>query len=267
VERVFTAESNELHATERMQREAMKVTAMAAELKQLRALAAGHPTGGSAGGQAGAAAHSAAAGGTASSPAVTAGSPSDPAGPNGHDSSAELDSLAERARRAQHEVARLRDKERRNREEIRNLRRSLEAIMADATGTDDPGARLRERIHQQWERRIPDADKPQRPMLGYRFAPDFMDSVDATEGLDPDKLASVMMEVLVGLDSQLAGRQLHQYRVGEGGEDERVSHPFYGTLWRVSLQVKTASARRLHFYRSKDGIITFASVRVHDAAA
>ncbi len=40
--------------------------------------------------------------------------------------------------------------------------------------------------------------------------------------------------------------------------------PEYGNTWRVPLQVKTASARRLHFWRGTDGKVTFATVGVHD---
>ena len=36
------------------------------------------------------------------------------------------------------------------------------------------------------------------------------------------------------------------------------------TCWRVSLQVKTPSARRLHYWVCADGSIELSSVRLHD---
>lgn len=56
---------------------------------------------------------------------------------------------------------------------------------------------------------------------------------------------------------------MHRLRGGLAGAG-CIEDPVLGTAWRVALQVKTASARRMHFWRGYDGKIVFATVGVHD---
>jgi hypothetical protein len=56
---------------------------------------------------------------------------------------------------------------------------------------------------------------------------------------------------------------MHRLRGGLPGTP-CIEHPELGTAWRVALQVKTASARRMHFWRGNDGKVVFATVGVHD---
>jgi hypothetical protein len=244
VDRVMSAEAGELRAKELMQKESMRSARLARELKDLRT------------------AHRGASFGQGSNRQDSA---------LGHDEEpeardAELVELTQEANKARAEVQRLREKEREFRKENQRLRSALDAQAKEQSRPSDPVADLHLRIHEQWVRRVPESDKAQLLLCGYRFGPDFMESVAAIEGVTDEKLASVMMEVLTGLAEQMPGRQLHQYREGEAGGQDTVTHPFYGRLWRASIQVNTASARRLHFYRGKGGVVTFASVRVHDAA-
>lgn|GEM_PF-3261908 len=188
------------------------------------------------------------------------------AGVVGPSAGEELESMARAVHAAQSEAARWKEKERERREETRQLRLEVRRLQQDS-GAPGPSeaARLRAEVHAAWERRLPEADKPHRPLAGYRFGPRFMDSVWALDGLDRDKLADVMMEVLTGLADALPGRAMHQYHAGEGGA-EAVQHSELGHLWRANLQTNAASARRLHFYRGPGGVVTFVSVRVHDDA-
>lgn len=70
--------------------------------------------------------------------------------------------------------------------------------------------------------------------------------------------------MLTGLVFQIAGREAHQLRTGTGCDDPFVSRADGANCWRVSLQIKTPSARRLHFWQLNDGSIELASVRLHD---
>jgi len=54
---------------------------------------------------------------------------------------------------------------------------------------------------------------------------------------------------------EIAGRELHQLRTGTGGNDPVRVRPDGATCWRVSLQVKTPPARRLHYWMLNDGSI------------
>ena len=77
------------------------------------------------------------------------------------------------------------------------------------------------------------------------------------------KIISVAVEVLTGLAERLPSRELHRLRGSPYGQGQVVD-PELGTAWRVSLQVRTASARRMHFWRGTDGRVVFATVGVHD---
>lgn len=58
-------------------------------------------------------------------------------------------------------------------------------------------------------------DKPLKRNWGY--GPDFFTSLEAVQGVDREKVAHVMLEVVLGLDKELNSRGLHQLRTGEGG--------------------------------------------------
>jgi hypothetical protein len=72
------------------------------------------------------------------------------------------------------------------------------------------------------------------------------------------------VEVLTGLAETMPGRDMHRLRGSAKGDFGYVEHAEYGTVWRVALQIGTASARRLHFWRGTDGKVMFAAVGVHD---
>lgn len=73
------------------------------------------------------------------------------------------------------------------------------------------------------------------------------------------------VDVLTGRAETLASRELHPLRVGEaGGTEQRVRAEDGAKAWRVSLQINTPSARRLHFWRLPDGGVELSRVGVHD---
>ncbi len=49
-----------------------------------------------------------------------------------------------------------------------------------------------------------------------------------------------------------------------GGTEQRVRADDGAKAWRVSLQINTPSARRLHFWRLPDGGVELSRVGVHD---
>ncbi len=125
----------------------------------------------------------------------------------------------------------------------------------------DPVDRLRLDIQRQWAHRFPEGD---RPMLEWTVGPHFFRTWNEIEGISRSKVIDVLVEVLTGLDTELPSRELHQLRSGDSGNAPALARPDGATAWRVSLQVKTPSARRLHYWRLPDGSIEFSSVRLHD---
>ena len=78
-------------------------------------------------------------------------------------------------------------------------------------------------------------------------------------------LVEVIVQVLTGRAPEVAARELHQLRTGLGGDDPPVVREHGSeTCWRVSLQINSPSARRLHFWRCADGAVELSGLRLHD---
>lgn len=123
---------------------------------------------------------------------------------------------------------------------------------------------FRHLVEAAWARRIPVGEQPTRPLPDFAIGERFLDSVDALEGIAVDKIADVVMEVLTGLAEQSTGRELHQLRTSAGGNAAPQSRPDGAICYRVSMQIHTPSARRLHFWKCPDGTIELSRVVVHD---
>ena len=123
---------------------------------------------------------------------------------------------------------------------------------------------FRHLVEAAWARRIPVGEQPTRPLPDFAIGDRFLDSVDALEGIALDKIADVVMEVLTGLAEQSTGRELHQLRTSAGGNAAPQSRPDGAVCYRVSMQIHTPSARRLHFWKCPDGTIELSRVVVHD---
>lgn len=182
----------------------------------------------------------------------------------------ELGSVREQRRTASKELETLRT-------EVRRASRFAERLQAENTGLraelgrsagdeslfTDPLEQLRFEVYQAWARRIPAAQKGELPLATWTVGPDFLDTL-TMEVLSRPKVVDVIVEVLTGLVYEVAGREAHQLRTGTGGDDPYRTRVDGATCWRVSLQVRSPSARRLHYWQLNDGSIELASIRLHD---
>lgn len=128
----------------------------------------------------------------------------------------------------------------------------------------DPEEQLRFEVHLAWARRIPAGQKAELALRRYALGPRFLASLDELEGVARSKVVDVLVEVLTGLAPQLAGRDLHQLRTGDGGDDPVWVREDGATCWRAALQRETASARRLHYWELVDGTVELSRVVKHD---
>ena len=128
----------------------------------------------------------------------------------------------------------------------------------------DPIRQLSFEIDLAWARRVPAEQKDDLPLAAWTVGPNFFASWADVEGVSRAKVVEVIVEVLTGRVYELAGREAHQLRTGMGGDDPPRSREDGATCWRVSLQVQTPSARRLHYWHLNDGRIELASIRLHD---
>lgn len=178
----------------------------------------------------------------------------------------------------------LRDELAASRTRIENLQRDLDTAMVKADEAaqayylvqegsfhrdevvfEDELEQFRFEVYQAWAYRITPQEKDELGLARYRVGPDFFSSLAAVgQGISRGKVIDVVVDVLTGRDYLLAGRELHQLRSGTGGDDPPARGPEGELCWRVSLQVKSPAARRLHYWRFPDTSITLSSVRLHD---
>jgi hypothetical protein len=138
------------------------------------------------------------------------------------------------------------------------------AVLGDETLFADPRAQLTFDVEVTWAYRTLPGEKVKWPLRTWQVGGHFLSSWAEVQGVDRAKVVDVIVDVLTGRVEQQPTRQLHQLRDGSGGNDRPVVRPDGATCWRVSLQHRTPSARRLHFWRLKDGSVELSSIRLHD---
>lgn len=117
----------------------------------------------------------------------------------------------------------------------------------------------------QWATRTLPGEQAARPLPRYMIGPRFLDSLDKLEGIKNEKVADVVFEIVTGLARTNPSREVHRLRTGPGGDDPVRTRDDGSTVcWRASLQVRTPSARRLHYWALPDGEIELARVTTHD---
>lgn len=126
----------------------------------------------------------------------------------------------------------------------------------------DPEEQFRHEVYLEWARRIPAAEKARKPPADYVLGPDFLRSLDDVQGISRSKVVAVVVEVVTDQVQHLAGRDLHQLRMGSVG-NPYVSRDDGATCWRVALQRESAAARRLHYWHTRDGY-ELSRVVLHD---
>lgn len=173
------------------------------------------------------------------------------------------DRLDRSERRAEQQATALR----KARQETARLRRLL-----GEAGTEVPEERhflddeeqLRFEVLAEWARAIPAAEKAGRPLGDYTLGPRFLASLTDVEGVSRDRVVRTLVMVLTGLAPEVNGLQVHRLRTGSGGDDPARQRDDGAVCWRVSLQVNTPSARRLHYWRLPSGSYELSRVVVHD---
>lgn len=166
-------------------------------------------------------------------------------------------------RRAEQQATALR----KARQEAARLRRRL----GDA-GVEVPEERyfvgdedqLRFEVLAEWARAIPAAEKAGRPLAEYTLGPRFLPSLSDLEGVSRDRVVWTLVMVLTGLAPEMNGLQVHRLRTGAGGDDPFRQRDDGAICWRVSLQVNTPSARRLHYWKLPGGAYELSRVVLHD---
>lgn len=141
----------------------------------------------------------------------------------------------------------------------------LEAQLRGTGRHDDAEQQLRHEIQLEWEGACTGNDRDTWPLAdGYLVGPFLLPSMSTLEGITRSKIVEVCAEVLCGRAASQPSREVHPLRNGEGGDAPQRVRADGAKAYRVSLQVNTPSARRLHYWRLPDGRIELSKVGVHD---
>ncbi|MFT4287573.1 hypothetical protein [Nocardioides sp.] len=116
----------------------------------------------------------------------------------------------------------------------------------------------------QWATRTLPSEQRDRPLPNFIIGPRFLDSLARLEGIKEEKVADVVFEIVTGLAPQNPSREVHHLRTGSGGDDPVRIRDDGAIAWRASLQVKTPSARRIHYWILPNGDVELARVATHD---
>jgi hypothetical protein len=122
-------------------------------------------------------------------------------------------------------------------------------------------------VRLAYARSFDEGDRRRNPLRKMRVGSAFLESLRTLDGIDHSKVLEVCAQVAADAAHELASREVHQLHDGSRGSGPRVRASDQAQAWRCSLQVRTPSARRLHWWRvpGEDGpTIEFAAVGLHD---
>jgi len=124
---------------------------------------------------------------------------------------------------------------------------------------------LRSEIQLAWIERVPGFDKLRFPLpTNYVIGPRFAESISSLDDGQFDKAMKCVVDVLTDRAKDLASRDLHRLRTGDGGSDApRIRAEDGAVAWRAAVEINAASARRLHYW-AIGSQIELSQVAVHD---
>ena len=123
------------------------------------------------------------------------------------------------------------------------------------------------RVRLTYARMFDEGSRQDYVLQKMRVGPAFLVSLRALDGVELEKVLEVAAQVAAGMAHEVEGRDVHQLRDGSRGSGNRVRAKDNATAWRCALQVKTPSARRLHWWAvpgAAGPTIEFANVVLHD---
>ncbi len=168
------------------------------------------------------------------------------------------------------ELASIKTDRRRLLDDHQRLKREKRSLTDRIQALDGPDPLSSERefkraIRIEHVRALEEADLAEYPLGKLTVGREFLESArqQAREGISAEKIVEVCMQVVCNRAKEINALEVHQFRNGDSGTDTRRRASDGAVAWRCSLQVKTASARRLHWWVTQDGV-EFALVGVHD---
>jgi len=199
---------------------------------------------------------------------ATPGSP--PEGGGAPDQDPLIDELRSKLEAADADRKDLRDKNRELKKQLRAATDKLADLERRVAHEIDPLSSDRAflvAVRVTYAKTFDEGTREQHPLHKMRVGGAFLDSVRTLDGVELEKILEVCAQVASGIAHEVDGREVHPLRAGVGGAKAVVRASDKATAWRCALQVKTPSARRLHWWAipgPEGQIVEFAKVGVHD---
>jgi len=181
-----------------------------------------------------------------------------------------IDELEQELEAANEDRAALRRSLTHLRREHKSLADRFDDLERRASGELDPLSDERaflRAVRVAYARIVGEGERLERPLLAMRVGSEFLSRARGLQGLSVEKIVEVAMQVACERAHEIDGREVHPLGESAGGSRQRTRARDGAKAWRCALQIKTPSARRLHWWRipRPDGAtIEFASVAVHD---
>lgn len=183
---------------------------------------------------------------------------------------ARIDALTNQLEAANADRKDLRDRNRDLKKQLRSASDRLTELERKISHDLDPLSSDRAfvtAVRVTYAKMFDEGTREQHPLQKLRVGSAFLDSARSLEGVELDKILDVCAQVASGMAHHVDGRDVHPLRAGAGGAKALVRETDNATAWRCALQVKSPSARRLHWWAipGPDGqTVEFAKVGVHD---
>ena len=126
----------------------------------------------------------------------------------------------------------------------------------------DAADAVRLAITTAWAERIPAADKAGNPLPEYTVGAEFAGSLEKLDDAQLTKAFKAIVYVLT--DTSRVSTAIHPLRNGVGADDGPTTRDDGAVCFRANIEAKTASARRLHYWKLPTGQVELARVVTHD---
>ncbi|MDM4764322.1 hypothetical protein QT381_15055 [Galbitalea sp. SE-J8] len=124
---------------------------------------------------------------------------------------------------------------------------------------------LEHEIYLAWVERVAAPDRTQWALHHYVIGPEFAASLQKLDETQFRKAMKAVVDVVTGRIREIAGREAHPLRTGDGPSDPDTVRASDGAkCWRAYIEQKTPSARRLHYWVLLGGGIELSRVVAHD---
>ncbi|MBS1907528.1 MAG: hypothetical protein JST33_13375 [Actinobacteria bacterium] len=123
---------------------------------------------------------------------------------------------------------------------------------------------LRAAIAELWTERTDPGERDLWPLREYIVGPEFLRSLAALDQGQLAKAIRASVDAITGRAREIAGRDLHRLRTGDGGDDPYQTRPDGAKAWRASIEQKAPGGRRLHYWELAGNAIELSRVVHHD---